>query len=93
VSTKLQGGAKDALNWGERPETPGDVKKYRQSTLNAVGKTLRHPGSADDPIPEGPFGDKSASAAGQNVLEIIKTYPESEIARWKIEQSEAVYAR
>lgn len=93
IKTAIQESAKDALTWQERPDTPGDIKKYRQSTLHQPGVIVRHPGAANDPLPQGPFGDKSAAAEGQNVLETIRCYPDSEIARWKLEQQEAVYRR
>lgn len=93
IKTGLNENAKDALTWQERPPTPDEQKRFRQSTLHEPGKIVRHPGAYSDAIPEGPFGDKSASAAGQTVVETIRQYPDSEIARWKLEQQEAVYAR
>lgn len=94
ITGKLHETAKDALTWNdERPSTPDDIKKYRQSTVHEPGKIVRHPGHADDPVPQGPFGVKSAASGGQNINEALKNYPDSELARWKLEQAEGVYAR
>ena len=91
VTTQFKETAKDALTWNERPGTPDEQKKYRQSTVHEPGKILRHFGTADDKIPDGPFGDKSD--LGQGVAQTIKSFPDSEIARWKLERAEDVYAR
>ncbi len=94
ITSNLAETAKDALTWDPtRPQTPGDIKKYRQSTLHEPGAIVRHPGQAEDPVPQGPFGVKSAAAGGQSVLEALVNYPESELARWKIERAEEIYAR
>ena len=41
---------------GERPSTPPEIKKYRQSTIHEPGKMVKHYGLADDPVKNGPFG-------------------------------------
>lgn len=94
ITSSLAETAKDALTWDPtRPQTPGDIKKYRQSTLHEPGAIVRHPGQAEDPVPQGVFGVKSAAAEGQSVLEALVNYPESELARWKIERAEEIYSR
>ena len=95
ITTKLNETAKDALSWNtaERPQTPPEIRKYRQTAIHEPGKMARHFGAADDPVPQGPFGCKSAAAAGQTVVEAIRNYPESEMARWRLEQAESIYAR
>lgn len=93
ITSSLAETAKDALTWDPtRPQTPGDIKKYRQSTLHEPGAIVRHPGQAEDPVPQGVFGVKSAAAEGQSVLEALVNYPESELARWKIERAEEIYS-
>eukprot|EP00798_Chlamydomonas_sp_ICE-L_P007391 gene7391-517_t len=85
--------AKDALTWNERPSTPDELKKYRQSTLHEPGKIVKHPGLADDTIPGGTYGDRSfADNTGRNVEACVKSYPDSEMARWKLERAEDHYA-
>ncbi len=91
LCTAFQDTAKEALTWSERPPTPPEQKKYRQSTIHEPGNIIRHYGTADDKLPEGPFGDQST--LGESVQGTIKTYPDSEIARWKLERAEDVYAR
>lgn len=92
VLTSFNETAKDALTWKDRPSTPEEQKKYRQSTVHEPGKIVKHFGTADDPIPEGPFGNKTQSLPGENVAANIKSFPETEVARWKLERSEDVYA-
>ncbi|GFR51165.1 hypothetical protein Agub_g13522 [Astrephomene gubernaculifera] len=94
ITSVFDGGAKDAVTWerGQRPVTPETIKKYRQSVVHEPGKIIRHPGVAEDPIPPGPYGVKTAAPPGQNVTEVIKNYPDSELARWKLEQAENIYA-
>ncbi|KAG2486271.1 hypothetical protein HYH03_015095 [Edaphochlamys debaryana] len=94
ITGRMDGSARDALTWsgGQRPGTPEDIKKYRQSTVHEPGRIVRHPGLADDPLPDGPFGVKSAASGGQSISEALNNYPNSELARWKIEQAEQNYA-
>lgn len=93
VNTCFNETAKDALTWSERPPTPDAQKKYRQSAVHTPGQALRHYGTADDKLHEGPFGDKTISDAGENVAHCVKSQPESELGRWKLERSEDCYAR
>lgn len=39
---------KDCLTFGERPDTPPDVKKYRRSTYLVPGQRFQHYGIVDD---------------------------------------------
>jgi EF-hand domain-containing family member B len=91
VLTAFNESAKECLTWQERPATPPEIKKYRQSAIHEPSKTVRHFGVADDPVPAGPYGRKSvyAETAEQN----MKAYPQSEIAQWRQERSEDIYAR
>ena len=57
------------------------------------GAIVRHFGTADDPIPAGPFGDTTKSLPGQSVAENIKSYPDTEIGRWKLDRAEDIYVR
>jgi len=82
---------KDAVTWSEPPPTPPDQQKYRQSTLHKPGQIVRHPGAADDPLPEGPFGDKSVY--GESVAQNMQAYPRTEISRWTLDRAEDVYER
>lgn len=91
VVTQYAESIKDAVTWSEPPPTPGEQKKYRQSTLHEPGKVVRHPGAADDPLPQGPFGEKSLY--GESVAQNMQAFPSTEVARWKLDRAEDVYAR
>ena len=92
VNTSFNETAKDALTWSERPPTPDEQKKYRQSTLHQPGVAVKHYGFANDAVPQGPFGDKTRSQPGENVAAYIKSQPETELGIWKLERSEDCYA-
>jgi len=92
MSTKHEDTAKDALTWNARPPTPPHQRKYRQLAVHEPGVIIRHFGAAEDPIPEGPFGDRTVSKPGDTVAENMKgTYPSTEMGRWALEQAEDVY--
>ncbi len=92
VTTRLKESVKDAMTWGERPQTPADQKKYRLLSVHEPGKIARHYGAADDPVPEGPFG--AVSKTDESVAATLKgNFPTTEMGRWQLEQSEDVYAR
>ena len=91
VTAQFTENIKDAVTWSEPPPTPPDQKKYRQSTLHEPGKIVRHPGAANDPQLEGPFGEKSV--AGESVGQNMRAYPNTEVARWTLDRAEDVYAR
>ena len=43
--------AGSSLRWdAQRPETPAELKKYRQSTLHTPGVVFKHFGAADDTV-------------------------------------------
>jgi hypothetical protein len=86
--------AGDCLQWGgsERPTTPEGVKKCRSPLAHEPGQITRHHGTAADPLPAGPFGSKS-KASSESAAQCMRTAPETEIARWKLERAEQVYAR
>ena len=39
-----------SLSWAARPDTPQNLKKYRQSTLHTPGQIFRHFGAANDKV-------------------------------------------
>jgi len=93
IVTKIDGeGAKACLTQPldtEHPSTPPHIKKYRQSTVHEPGKIVRHQGLADDPVQAGPFG--MTTVAGDDVVGLIRTYPQSELMQWRLERQEDVY--
>ena len=86
--------AKDALTWqSDRPKTPEHLKPYQHYARQPPGTITRHHGSArDDVSKERVYGCKT-KASKESAAECMATYPDSEIGRWKLEQSEAVYSR
>lgn len=86
--------AKDIMTWSsERPSTPDHIKKYRQTTVLAPGARAKHWGTAEDPVPEGPYGAKTRSQPGQSVAEAIKQGPQTEMSLWHEAQAEGIYHR
>lgn len=88
--------AKDALTWeSDRPATPEHLKPFQHYARQAPGTITRHHGAARDSLPnkDAVFGAKT-KASTQSAAECMAScYPDSEIGRWKLEQSETVYAR
>jgi hypothetical protein len=85
--------AADCLQWcSDRPATPEAVKRYRSALAHEPGQITRHHGAAADPLPAGPFGSKS-KASGESAAQCMQVEPTTEIAKWKLERSEQVYAR
>ena len=86
-------GAQFCLSMGERPSTPPEIKKYRQSTIHEPGKIVKHYGLADDKVKDGPFGYVAQSAGGshESVNQVMKSYPTSDLMIWEREQREQVY--
>ena len=83
-------GAQFCLSMGERPSTPPEIKKYRQSTIHEPGKIVKHYGLADDKVKNGPFG-YVAQGGGESVNQVLKSYPTSELMKWEREQREQIY--
>ena len=48
---------------------------------------------ATDPVPEGPFGAKTVSAAGESAADYMRCYPETDLAQWLEDRKESKYAR
>lgn len=46
-----------------------------------------------DEVPIGPFGAKTESLVGENVGEVLKTYPQTDLGRWLSDRKEVAYAR
>ena len=85
-------GAQFCLSMGERPSTPPEIKKYRQSTIHEPGKIVKHYGLADDPVKNGPFGYVAGQGeTNENVNQVLKSYPTSDLMKWEREQREQVY--
>ncbi|QDZ23086.1 hypothetical protein HOP50_09g56260 [Chloropicon primus] len=86
-------GAQFCLSMGERPSTPPEIKKYRQSTIHEPGKIVKHYGLADDVVKDGPFGyvANTIGERPESVHQVMKSYPTSDLMRWEREQREQVY--
>lgn len=87
-------GAQFCLSMGERPSTPPEIKKYRQSTIHEPGKIVKHYGLADDPVKQGPFGyvaQQIGEGTQESVNQVMKSYPMSDLMIWEREQREQVY--
>ena len=83
-----------ALNWPERPPTPDHEKKFRALSVHEPGKIVKHYGTADDPIPDGPYGRTTKPGPEDSLAANMRgMYPTSELGRWKREEEEAVYDR
>ncbi|KAK9804914.1 hypothetical protein WJX72_011725 [[Myrmecia] bisecta] len=85
-------GTKQCLDFGPRPTTPEKELKYRQSTLHEPGKIVKHFGSANNAVPEGPYGIRTVSKPNESVPESIRSYPESALLQWDMQRREEVYA-
>lgn len=92
LTTGFNETAKDVMCWDAKPSTPELLRPYTHYARQEPGTITKHFGSARDSVPQGPFGAKT-KASLQSAEECIRCYPESEIARWKLEQEEEVYAR
>ncbi len=74
----------------QRPSTPPEIKKYRQSSIHEPGKIVKHYGLYDDPVKEGPFGFVPVvDALGVN--EVLRSHPTSELMKWDLENRESIY--
>ena len=73
-------GAQFCLSMGERPSTPPEIKKYRQSTIHEPGKIVKHYGLSDDKVKDGLLGYVSQFAGGshESVNQVMKSYPTSD---------------
>lgn len=81
------------LQYEERPQTPPEVRRYRQSVLHEPGQRVRHPGMALDEVKDGPFGRATVQPEDEKVEECIKQLPNSEFMQWKQAKEEEIYAR
>eukprot|EP00899_Mesostigma_viride_P021848 jgi/Mesvir1/29665/Mv21506-RA.1 len=76
---------------GARPTTPEEIRRFRKSQQMEPGKTVRHYGQANDPVPaDARFGIKTV--AGVSAKESIHTYPDSPLQQWHQENAERIYA-
>ncbi|GMH38274.1 hypothetical protein BSKO_06158 [Bryopsis sp. KO-2023] len=92
VTTNFNETTQACMTWEDRPSTPVDIQKYRQSTVHEPGQTVRHWGVAADPVPKGTFGVKSVSLEGENVASYLKCYPETDLGQWLNDRKEHIYA-
>lgn len=75
-----------------RPTTPEHLKPYQHYARQPPGAITRHPGASQDAVPtDKVFGCKT-KASKESAEECMVSYPDSEIGKWKLEQSETVYA-
>jgi hypothetical protein len=95
LSQPVTSTAKDALTWqADRPSTPDSVKRFQHYARQPPGAITRRHGLANDDVcaEDKVFGCKS-KASKESAAECMQSYPDSEIGRWKLEQSETVYSR
>jgi hypothetical protein len=86
--------AKDALTWeSDRPSTPEHLKPFQHYARQPAGTITRHFGSAHDDVPKDKVFGCKTKASKESAAECMSSYPDSEIGRWKLVQSETVYAR
>jgi hypothetical protein len=86
--------AKDALTWqSDRPSTPEHLKPFQHYARQPAGTITRHFGSAHDDVPKDKVFGCKTTASKDSAAECMSSYPDSEIGRWKLEQSETVYNR
>jgi hypothetical protein len=85
--------AADALTWqSNRPTTPEHIKPYQHYTRQAPGTIARHYGAAMNDVPKDKVFGCKTKASKESAAECMASYPDSEIGKWKLEQSETVYA-
>lgn len=85
--------AADALTWqSDRPSTPEHIKPYQHYARQAPGTITRHYGAAQADVPKDKVFGCKTKASKESAAECMASYPDSEIGKWKLEQSETVYA-
>eukprot|EP00892_Ulva_mutabilis_P010820 jgi/Ulvmu1/810/UM010_0184.1 len=82
--------ASSCLTWSSRPQTPGEIAKYRQSRLHEPGQIYRHFGAASDPVDTNKVYGRESNKE-ETLEKVFKTYPESDMMRWTLDRSEDVY--
>lgn len=86
--------AKDALTWEtNRTSTPEHLKPFQHYARQPAGTITRHFGSAHDDVPKDKVFGCKTKASKESAAECMSSYPDNEIGRWKLEQSETVYSR
>jgi len=80
------------LQYEERPQTPPEVRRYRQSVVHEPGQRVRHPGMALDDVKQGPFGRPTIQPDDEKVDKCIRQLPDSEFMQWKQAKEEEIYA-
>ena len=86
-------GTAACLVYEERPVTPPEQRRYRQSLVHEPGKIVRHPGRALDALGQGPFGRETVQPPDEKVELVMKQLPGSDLLQWKQAREEDIYAR
>jgi hypothetical protein len=74
----------------DRPQTPPEIKKYRMSARMEPGKTIIHPGKADDPRPPDiRFGKVERDEI--QAQELMRPGPKSALEVMEQEEKEKIY--
>lgn len=74
----------------DRPQTPPEIKKYRMSARMEPGKTITHPGKADDPRPPDiRFGKVERDEV--QAQELMRPCPKSALEVMEQEEKEKIY--
>jgi hypothetical protein len=87
--------AKEALTWDTqgRPATPEHLRPFQHYARQPPGSITRHPYSpALEDVPRDKVFGCRTKASKESAAECMAGHPDSEIGRWKLEQSETVYA-
>lgn len=86
-------GTARCLQHDERPTTPPEQRRYRQSAVHEPGAIVRHPGRALDRLAEGPFGRPTVQSPNESVEKYMKQMQSSDLLQWKQDREEDIYAR
>jgi EF-hand domain-containing family member B len=86
--------AKDCLDFGERPSTPPEIRKYRKSATLAPGARYIHHGTAADyaskNLGELTFGEQSERGAN-SAADLLNHHRIGELERINKEKAERIY--
>lgn len=85
---------KDCLNFGERPGTPPEIRKYRRSAYLEPGKRFQHHGIVDD-LPAMGLSNKiygeASDIGGATAQDLINHKKLSELEKMNLVRAEKVY--
>lgn len=92
--TRFGGTAKDCLDFGERPSTPPEIRKYRKSATLAPGVRYVHYGMAADyaakNLGELTFGEQS-ERGNNTAADLLNHHRVGELERINKEKAERIY--